>query len=605
MRRALVAALFLAYVAGFAWSLSIPDTSRDAFIAYGIRHGLSYPVEGPFLGIPSAVHLGPLWYYLVAIPLWVSDTWLAFALFQGVLCGLKFVLAWHCGRKLVSERFGLLWAAALALPGWTTMEVLIPFNASVAETASLLILAAYLHCRDHPDSRGAIFMLGLAIGAALHAHPTTAPFAVMGLFAVHRSWKMGVRPISQFFVLVAGALVLFAPYVASQAINGWPDWSSARGYVASQLSISQLLLVPQLLFAQLYSGPRFVVEDFAGWPHGLAAALGAVCVALTVIACVATLLRSERTDIRILAAFAGVTLALVPWLLLLRPTTPFYFLNVLAPATAGVVAMGAETIAKWVPRFRFDVASAGSLIVLQVIVLVGIARNVEQGGSGTSAQALDVKDFRGTQSFADIWFPAAGRRVLGNILCRSRPVTLHGALAFVEDRSVGMDGWFECASSEFVALGGSAGSRHLVGLTHREWRMLDIEPPCAAGSLGIVSTSGPFWPEGGVPIAEGSRYFPRVVATGSGKEITARLATSGAGFIVVSNILYGYERLDAISVFHGDKEVKPIFADAISRAYAAGPGDMSVEWRFVARATSRAAVDIAFIPVGAAAAHAC
>ena len=480
MARVFVAALFLAYVAAFAWSLSIPDTSRDAFIAYGIRHGVNYPLEGPYLGIPSAVHLGPLWYYLVAIPLWVSDSWLAFVLFQGILCGLKFVLAWHCGRKLVSERFGLLWAAALALPGWTTMEVMIPFNASVAETASLLILAAYLHCRDHPDSRRAIFMLGLAIGAAPHAHPTIAPLAVTGLLAVHRSWKMGVRPVSQFFVLVAGALVLFAPYIASQAVNGWPDWSSARGYVASQFSISQLALAPQLLFAQVYSGPRFAVEDLAGWPHGLAAVMGAACLALIVIACIATLLRGERTDIRSLAAFAGVTLALVPWLLLLRPTTPFYFLNVLAPATAGIVAMGAETIAKWAPRLRFGVVSAGSLVALQVIVLVGIARNVEQGGSGTSAQALDVKDFQATQNFADIWFPAAGRRDLGDILCRSRPVTLHGALAFVEDRSVGMDGLFECRSSEFVALGGSAGSRHLVGLTHREWKMLDIEPPCAA-----------------------------------------------------------------------------------------------------------------------------
>ena len=286
MARVLVAALFLAYVAAFAFSLSIPDTSRDAFIAYGIRHGVSYPLEGPYLGIPSAVHLGPLWYYLVAIPLWVSDSWLAFVLFQGILCGLKFVLAWHCGRKLVSERFGLLWAAALALPGWTTMEVMIPFNASAAETASLLILAAYLHCRDHPDSRGAIFMLGLAIGAAPHAHPTIAPLAITGTARGTSLVEDGCAPHLAILRAGCGALVLFAPYIASQAINGWPDWSSARGYVASQFSFSQLLLAPQLLFAQVYSGPRFAVEDLAGWRHELAAAMGAACLALIVIACV-------------------------------------------------------------------------------------------------------------------------------------------------------------------------------------------------------------------------------------------------------------------------------------------------------------------------------
>src|SRR5262249_22862930 len=96
----LVAALYLVYVASFAWSIAVPDTARDAFIAHAIRHGEMLPLEGPVLGVPSAIHFGPLWYYLVSVPLWLSDSWIAFVLFQGAVCGLKFPLAWHCGRRI-------------------------------------------------------------------------------------------------------------------------------------------------------------------------------------------------------------------------------------------------------------------------------------------------------------------------------------------------------------------------------------------------------------------------------------------------------------------------------------------------------------------------
>src|ERR1700688_1185707 len=96
---ALVAALMVAYVAGYAWSAPNTDTADELVHAYAIRHGLSYPVEGPLLG--GAVHLGPAWFYLTALPLWISSTWLSAALFVGALCAFKFLLAYLCGRRLI------------------------------------------------------------------------------------------------------------------------------------------------------------------------------------------------------------------------------------------------------------------------------------------------------------------------------------------------------------------------------------------------------------------------------------------------------------------------------------------------------------------------
>ncbi len=108
-----------AYAAGYAWSSPSTDTADELLKAYGIRHALAYPIEGPFLG--GALHFGPLWFYLTALPLWISQSWLGVALFIGFVCSLKFPLSYLCGRKLIDADFGLLWAAAMFVPGWASL----------------------------------------------------------------------------------------------------------------------------------------------------------------------------------------------------------------------------------------------------------------------------------------------------------------------------------------------------------------------------------------------------------------------------------------------------------------------------------------------------
>src|SRR5258705_8993078 len=158
---AMIGSLWLVYAAGYAWSVGVPDTARDIFMAYRIRHGLEYPLEGPVLGIPHAIHFGPVWFYLLALPLWIRDSWLSLVLFEGFLCGLKFPLAYHCGRKLLGREFGLLWAAALLLPGWSSMEPLVPFNPNAIGTACFAAFAVPLRCAEGPSKWGHVGLLGL------------------------------------------------------------------------------------------------------------------------------------------------------------------------------------------------------------------------------------------------------------------------------------------------------------------------------------------------------------------------------------------------------------------------------------------------------------
>src|SRR5215469_3694068 len=67
-------ALTAIYTGSYAFSIAIPDSTRDIYIARAISVGESFPLEGPVLG--DAVHGGPIWFYLLAIPLWFNKSWL-------------------------------------------------------------------------------------------------------------------------------------------------------------------------------------------------------------------------------------------------------------------------------------------------------------------------------------------------------------------------------------------------------------------------------------------------------------------------------------------------------------------------------------------------
>ena len=143
-----IALLMAAYVAGYAWSAPNTDSADELLRAYEIRHAIAFPLEGPPLG--GVLHLGPFWFYLTAAPLFIEHSWLAAALFIGFVCSLKFPLAYWCGKRLMDEDFGVLWAAALFLPGWTTVEQLVFLNPNGVAMAMLAVLAIALPGFERP-----------------------------------------------------------------------------------------------------------------------------------------------------------------------------------------------------------------------------------------------------------------------------------------------------------------------------------------------------------------------------------------------------------------------------------------------------------------------
>src|SRR5258708_2083812 len=115
-----VVAIIGAYVAPYLLSPIEADLARDLYHGYRITVGDEFPLRGPLIG--DSWHLGPAWYYLLAIALLVFHSITGAVASVGLLAALKFPLAWRLGREWVDARFGLTWAILLALPGIVAFE---------------------------------------------------------------------------------------------------------------------------------------------------------------------------------------------------------------------------------------------------------------------------------------------------------------------------------------------------------------------------------------------------------------------------------------------------------------------------------------------------
>ena len=147
----LLAALVALHVALFPFATLVTDSGRDLANAYAVGHGGPYPEYGP--GLFGRWKLGPVWFWLLALPLKLGASVTAAALFTGLLAAAKIPLAYGLGLRLLDARLGLLAALLIALPGWSSVGTLVLAHVSVVESALLATawLALRLY-RQQPES---------------------------------------------------------------------------------------------------------------------------------------------------------------------------------------------------------------------------------------------------------------------------------------------------------------------------------------------------------------------------------------------------------------------------------------------------------------------
>ena len=590
---AIVVLLMAAYTAGYAWSTPSADTADEILRAYEIRHAIAFPLEGPFLG--NALHLGPLWWYLTALPLFLWQSWLAVALFIGLVCSLKFPLAYFCGRRLIDARFGLLWAAVMFVPGWPTLEPLVFLNPNAVAAAALLALLVALRCCDEGRPWTAFLALGLVFAVAIHVHPTAAPVLLLlapVLWLRHRRRQSTWPPI---VATVIGFVVPFLPYVASQVRGGFADWNSASAYVAAQVVPANIVNVPGIIADDIFAGPKVIAQYLLRWTPAASSALGAV---LAAAACAALAALSTAFARRRLLILAGALLVFAAWIACTRPTTPFQFTWILCPWVAAPVALGLWSLSRYGSLRRWVAVLVAASIALNLWVLRGLALTVNNGEGHLPSRVMDVKGAIPASVFRDVWFPAYAHDHLGRVLCGAGDVALHGHLAYIADKDLGLDALFACGDRSRLVLAATRSPAHYLGMTRGFWDALRSAPECWVGSLGLTRRMTPLLERRAIPLADGSTYMPRVLDRKPLERAVVGFDAPGNAALLVTDVLDGYEPFRIAAAQADGQGVSPIAINDLSALYAPHGGAERVHWSLTLQATDLRAIEVVAVELG-------
>jgi hypothetical protein len=310
----------------------------------------------------------------------------------------------------------VLWAAALFLPGFTTIEQLVFLNPNGVAMAMLAVLAIAIPGLERPAGPGRTAALGLALALALHVHPTSLPMfllvpAVLGICS-----KDGAPMVRVALAMAAGFALPFIPYLVSQAAMGFPDWTSAGGYVAKQVFMANVVNAPQVIAAYLLEGPRVMATYLLRWSDGHAKWLGWASAGLAFLSLAAAVRGSIAR--RRLVQFLAMLVLTASWIAIAKPTTPVQFTWALAVPVGALIALGLWSIAR-LGRFAppLVLAMTAGAFVLNLLVVRALVVTVNQGEGRLPSLIMDIKGGLPPTVYRDVWFAAHRHDELGRALC--------------------------------------------------------------------------------------------------------------------------------------------------------------------------------------------
>lgn len=526
-----VALLALLHAAPFALTFVEGDFARDLDQAMRIVDGDSWPMRGPVLA--WTMHLGPAWYWLVALPLAIARSVGAAAAFVGVLSALQFPLAYALGRSFGGRATGLAFAIVLALPGLTTLEALWIAHPSLVPTAVLAVaLAAWRAWRGASAPWWVASMLLASL--ALHAHPTTLPVLALPALAALR------LPARTRALALAAGVVSFALPFAPLALDARANagelarFASGVGADVGQLTLRRGLdamasvawRVPDAIAGTVLSGRP---APPAGFRIALAVVYASALAGLAVAG------PRRRAIVVAIAAFA-VTVAVA---VAVRDTTRFYMLYAAWAAFAAAIALGLAALPSrsvaGVPLRIVPLALALAISVATSVAWIARTLDGEVRVPAALAAATDLSRGvpRGHTSLATLTPFDLDR--IGRRLCEARDVRALGELAGVVDMLHNVPARLACGAASRVVLGGAGGPGTPLFLVHAA-----ALPPGARaepiGAFALGRAASVLAPATPLAPAQGDDY-PWRRACGAPRPVSVRVDASGPGALVISNAL--------------------------------------------------------------------
>jgi len=371
-----------------AWNGVIGDGARDLAVALRILRAEEFPLRGPLFG--NTFHLGPIYYYFVALPLGLFQTATAVMSFLALVTLLAVYFGYRVGTLLFDRRTGLVFAcllggdfiAAIAALQLSNISLILPISLALIHTTLLAVV----------HRRPGYLVVAMSIAAiALQIHPATVtlfPFFAVGICLPTERGRAKALAIG-----TAIALILFAPILADELTRQGNTVHQIFGSVKQPVRIGEgppLAALPKTFWWGLFLSPGAARRMSEGvtpsWLRHLAL-LMAYAVSLTALAGLALtfadLFQRERRR-----SSALILCWLFPWWLIVPrfviPLTWWY----LYPIHPGFLLLAARTLV-WISdrapqawRRRGILAYAFSLVAFVLpawLATAAIQRSANEG----------------------------------------------------------------------------------------------------------------------------------------------------------------------------------------------------------------------------------
>jgi hypothetical protein len=573
--------MLVVHMAAGLHTAGVPDFWRDVYWATKIAHGEEFPLAGP--PIYGLVELGPWWFYLLALPIGLFGSVTAAAVFVQFLAGCKYLLAWRLGTRLVDARFGLAFAASLALAGWSTIPLMFPSHTAVVETTLLLLATAVWRCWQR-FSIGNAVLFGLAAGACLMAHPSTAGYIAAGGFALlirDRSWK----GISRLALAAAIVVIMMAPpWFDSAPITAG---RSVGAYVAGDVAIDSWRRLPELLASTVVGGAWNGFLLMTPWSlAAIHAAWFVYCACLLFAAAGLLALPRNASRLRVTAVVAAATFILQAlFLVALRPITPMWMLSSLLPPLAVLLGVGwygaFATERRWL---KLCAGAAFALFAAFSLMPFGTYLHDVQSmrvapGVNPYRNVIEASD-----RFVDVdvpYFPVRRIDRIASSLCE--PAVLHARLAWIAEQTLGTPARLACGHWPDLRYGGREGpDRHIAGLFARAAIASGIAPDHVVAGIAFYERVTPIAPaSGGRPTHPKRDQIHADRAPDNAVPLNLAFDAKGADVLVLTNRFPGAMPLTVRAVTADARPARLLFDDGGSMVYGCSgcAASATVHWR--------------------------
>jgi hypothetical protein len=529
-------ALLLVLCTAVAWPYQSSelgqDAIRDLLAADDIARHHRFPLAGPTFNL-GAFALGPVWFYVLALPSLLGASLASSALLVGVLSVLKLPLAFRCGVVVVDRRFGWCLVAALCWAGLPSMQWLWWSTPNVVETCLWATALCALLAIETERPRWWVAAAAL-LGLAIHAHPTALLYAPPLLAAWLRTSRHALRAGASARVartsaaMLAAFTIWFLPTLFTTLASA-ADAGTSSSAVAGAAS-SRLAAAPTVIRNALWSLP---IAAWQSWLPALRAAAAAPTAAwlLAVVAGFAVTARREPSDasavrrVQIFAA-ASVVIATVGLLVvtMLRPWVAFYTLYAMLPALAVVEASGHWLLQRLGGAPGKCVTWSAVALSLVGVCLLAHGAAVQNGAGLAELPLATLGNLGRSHAAGDELASLRIRRSprasasFAHFVCGAPRATVHGTLAVAlhEEHDLFVD---RSCDRDRPRVLGMRGTRHVVGMPLRWLELAHAAPLLVADGIALGAVEQVVRPA--QPIAAPATAQPFVYAD----ESPDRLAT--------------------------------------------------------------------------------